>query len=144
VTNVHEIWTADDMLELGRRHARIETARDLEGTMATLVAEPVYELWPLGRRMHGQEQVRRYYRHLFDDFMPRARGVTLVSEWVSEASVAQEYAISVDVDGVLESHRVVGILYAEGSLLGGERVYASERLLRLMAGDALIDELASI
>ena len=37
---------------------------------------------------------------------------------------------------------MIGILYGEGPLLTGERVFASERCIRLMAGDALIDELA--
>jgi len=43
----------------------------------------------------------------------------------------------------VESHHVIGILYAEGSLLGGERIYTGERCARLMAGDSLIDEIAA-
>ncbi len=35
---------------------------------------------------------------------------------------------------------MVGILFARGEQLGGERVYASERCTRLMIGD-LYDEL---
>ena len=49
------------MYALGMKHATLEAAGDLEGTMATLVDEPVYEFWPIGRRMVGQEQVRRWY-----------------------------------------------------------------------------------
>jgi hypothetical protein len=45
--------------------------------------------------------------------------------------------------GRTETHRVLGILYAEGALLGGERVYASDRCIRLMTG-ALYDELEPI
>ena len=93
------------------------------------------------RRPAGRAEVVRYYEHLFAHFIPRTRGYRLVEEWVSETSVAQEYQIDVEVDGGgVESHRVIGILVGDGELLGGERIFASERCARLMAGDALIDE----
>ena len=66
--------------------------------------------------------------------MPLTRGYELIAEWVSEESLAQEYRIDLAVDGALEHHRVVGILIAEGELLGGERIYASERCVALMTG----------
>jgi hypothetical protein len=134
-------WTADDMYALGTHHAKVEAEGNLEATMATLVGEPVYEFLPLGLRMVGHLNVRRYYKHLLSEFVPRTRGYELLEEWVNETSVSQEYAIDVAVDGQIERHRVIGILYAEGGLLGGERIYSSERCARLMAGDALIDEL---
>ncbi len=133
-------WTAADMYALGTRHAELEAKGDIEGTMATLVEDPRYEFWPAGLRMAGQAQVRRYYEHLMGHFIPSTRSYELISEWASETSVAQEYAIHVGVDGTVESHRVIGILFASGTLLGGERVYASERCTRLMIGD-LYDEL---
>ena len=136
-------WTAADMHRLGTRHATLEARRDLEGVMATLVAEPEYEFWPAGLAMSGNAKVRRYYEHLFDQFIPATQSYELIAEWASDSSVAQEYAIHVKADGRVEMHRVVGILYAEGSLLGGERVYAGERCMRLMVGD-LLDELSPI
>ena len=134
-------WTLEDMVELGTRHAELEARRDLEGTLATLVPDPVYELLPVGRKLSGMQQVLRYYEHLFSSFIPSTRSYRLLEQWANEHSVAQEYEIEVDVGGALERHRVVGILFASGGLLGGERVYGSERVLRLMAGDALFDEL---
>jgi hypothetical protein len=140
-----EDWTAEDMYELGTRHADLEAKGDLEGTMATLVEDPVYELWPIGLQMRGREQVRRYYENLLGVFVPSTRGYELIDEWVNERSVTQEYRIDLEVDGRLESHRVVGILHrGSDDLLEGERVYASERCLRLMAGDELIDELEPV
>ena len=136
-------WTAADMHALGTRHAELEAQADLEGTLATLVADPSYEFWPAGLRMTGRALVRRYYEHLFAYFIPRTRSYALISEWVSQTSVAQEYEIQLEVDGPVESHRVIGILFAAGTLLGGERVYASERCTRLMIGD-LYDELTRI
>jgi len=136
-------WTVDDMYALGTRHAELEAKRDLVGTLATLAPNPLYEFHPMRRRirrMQGLEPVRRYYEHLFDSFIPSTRSYRLVQEWVNESSVAQEYDIEVEVAGVVELHRVIGVLVAAGELLGGERVYASERCARLMLG-GLFDEL---
>jgi hypothetical protein len=132
------------MYALGSHHAQVETEGDLEATMATLVEDPIYELWPVGLRMQGRSQVVRYYEHLIQRFMPSIVGYTLLDEWCNENSLAQEYDIEVGGDDGSETHRVIGVLYRSGRLLGGERLYASERCLRLMAGDALIDELAPI
>ena len=66
-------------------------------------------------------------------------------QWVRWAAGSDPDVVSAEavcpVDGV-ERHFVIGILVAgEGELLGGERVWASERCLRLMMGDALYAEL---
>ncbi len=133
-------WNVERMLELGHRHAQLETERRLDPLMDTLVAEPVYEFHPLGMGLSGGERVRRYYAQFFERFMTRIVGYELLDEWANERSVVQEYDIELDVDGTKETHRVVGILFAEGDRLGGERVYGSERIVRLMLGD-LFDEL---
>ena len=130
-------WSVERMHELGTKHAKLEADCDLDGTMATIVEHPVYEFHPAGVRLEGREQVRRYYEHLLTHFVPSTRGVILIEEWVSASSIAQEYEITVEVEGALEAHRVIGILFAEGELLGGERIYSSERCARLMLGEAL-------
>jgi hypothetical protein len=133
-------WNAKRMLELGRLHAELETRRELDPLMETLVPEPVYEFHPLGMRMSGGDRVRRYYAQFFENFMEKIVGYELLDEWVNESSVAQEYSITVQVDGAPETHRVIGILFAEGELLGGERIYGSQRIVQLMAGE-IFDEL---
>ena len=139
-------WTRDSMHELGIRHATLETEGDLEGTMATLVAEPVYEFWPAGRHMVGQAPVRRYYEHLMSDFMPSQLGHELVEEWLTEASLAQEYVLRVQGAQGPEAHHVIGILFASrerDGLLGGERIWGGEAILRRMLGPVW-DELEPI
>ena len=130
-------WSVERMHALGPKPAKLEADCDLDGTMATVVENHVYEFHPAGVRLEGREQVRRYYEHLLTHFVPSTRGVTLIEEWVSASSIAQEYEITVEVEGALEAHRVIGILFAEGELLGGERIYSSERCARLMLGEAL-------
>jgi hypothetical protein len=87
--------------------------------------------------------VRRYYTQFFSDFMAKVAGYELLDEWVNERSVVQEYDITLEVDRARETHRVVGVLYAQGERLGGERIYGSERAVRRMAG-CLFDELEPI
>jgi hypothetical protein len=136
-------WSAEKMLELGHRHARLEAERQLEPLMETLVQDAIYEFHPMGLAMRGSANVRRYYEQLLGRFMTWVRGYELLDEWANEHSVAQEYDIQLQVDGgPLETHRVIGILFQQPgtALLGGERVYGGERIVRLMVGE-LYDEL---
>jgi hypothetical protein len=49
--------------------------------------------------------------------------------------LGQEYTVWLRLpDGTRERHEIIGILLFGPSGLAGERVYASERLLRLMLG----------
>jgi len=123
------------MLALAARHVELETAGDLEGLMQTLVADPVYEFHPAGLCMRGGATVRRFYAQFFSHFVPLRESYHLLDEWESDTSVAQEYEIDLRVDGALERHRVLGVLHAEGDRLGGERVWAGERFVRLLTGE---------
>ena len=130
-------WSREAMLELGERHARVETAGDLEATMATLVDVPVYDFWPVGRRAVGSEAVLRYYEHLVGTFMPSMVGFTLLDEWLSESSLIQDYEVELKTKNGADKHRIIGILFASeerDGLLGGERIWGSEEVLRKMVG----------
>jgi hypothetical protein len=128
------------MAALGTRHAELEGNADLEPLLATLAPDPLYEFHPMRRCMRGDDRVRRYYTYFCEHFLALRHSYALLAEWVSEDSVAQEYEIALRVDGAVERFRVLGVLYARGDKLGGERVYASERFIRLMTGP-LFDEL---
>jgi hypothetical protein len=145
-------WTADDMAALGHLHARLEAEQKLEPLLDTLVAEPVYAFHPLGLGFSGADFTRHYYAQFFEDFMSRIVGHALLDEWVNERSVVQEYDITCRVEGGSETHRVVGILFVDDAdpatptsarKLGGERIFGSEALVRLMTGK-LYDELQPI
>jgi hypothetical protein len=125
------------MYALGMKHATLEADGDLDGTMATLIDIPVYEFWPMGKRMTGRDQVMRYYEHLVGDFMPRQIGYEMVSETLSSEALSQEYMIEIHGDNGPEKHRVLGILVAasDGSgLMSGERIWGSDAFLRQMIG----------
>jgi len=105
--------------------------------MATLEADPVYELLPVGIVFRGQEAARTYYEHFFSTFRPMARSRQLRGEYTSDEGVAQEYVLHLRLpDGTDEEHPLVSVLTFGSTALSGERVYASERLLRLLFGPA--------
>lgn len=136
-------WNSERMAELGTRHSEAEGIGDLRTLFETLVDDPVYEFHPVGLSMGGKDRVQRFYEQFKERFLPLRAGYAMLGEWVSPTSVAQEYDISLRVDGAVETHRVLGILFADGEKLGGERVYASARFVRLMTGP-VFDELEAL
>jgi hypothetical protein len=127
--------THAELVAIAKEHAKAEGHNDLATTLATLEPEPVYELQPVARAMRGGDAARRYYEHFFARFRPLVRGYELRGEWVTDEGVGQEYVITLRTpEGGSERHHVIGILVFGREALGGERVYASERLLRLMFG----------
>ncbi len=129
--------TREELMAIALAHAESESGNDIEATLSTLEPAPVYELQPVGRVLRGMPAARRYYEHFFASFRPLVRGFELRSEWVSDAGVGQEYVIRLRTpERGDEQHHVIGILTFGREALSGERVYASERLLRLMFGPA--------
>jgi len=107
--------------------------------MATMISEPVFEFHPPGGRLVGGARIRRHYEQFIARFMTLVEGTTLLGEWVNETASVQEYEIHLRIDGKRETHGVVAVLYASGDRLGGERLYGSERLLKLMLGPMLAE-----
>jgi hypothetical protein len=129
--------THAELVAIANAHAAAEGRDDLATTLATLEIDPVYELQPVGRVLRGMDAARAYYDHFFKHFRPLVRGYELRGEWITEAAVGQEYRIDlVTPERGAESHHVIGILTFGKNALSGERVYASERLLRVMFGPA--------
>lgn len=125
-----------DLLSIAKAHAHAEEGDDPGPVLETLEADCVYELQPAGLRLEGIDVARRYYDHFFGTFRPLVAGFQLRGEWSDDRGLGQEYTIwtSTGPNGALERHEVIGILTFGAEKLSGERVYGSERLLRLMFG----------
>jgi predicted ester cyclase len=54
--------------DLWKAHSLAEDARDLEGLIATLTPDCVYEVVPTGHRWEGQDGAREFYRALLGAF----------------------------------------------------------------------------
>jgi hypothetical protein len=123
------------LIAIAHRHGQAEAARDLPAILDTLDAEPVYEFFPVGLGFRGAEATRRWYEAFVNEFMPRVSDSALYGEWIGDTGVAQEYSVQVrGDDGRLATYRIVGILMFGETGLKGERIYAAEELLRLLAG----------
>jgi len=133
------------LIAAAHAHARTESEGDLEGIMATMEGEPVYEFYPVGRRFRGVENTRRYYQHFVADFQHRISGYELLSESVGREGVAQEYTIQLTLPGASEpsAHRIMAILTFGERGITGERMYGDEPLFRAMLGP-LWDETESL
>ena len=54
------------------RHSIAEDRRDIDGLIATLAADCVYEIVPTGQRWEGHDGARRFYGELFAAFPDNA------------------------------------------------------------------------
>jgi len=131
----------DELTAIALAHAAAEALDDPAPVMETLEDDCVYELQPVGLVLEGLEQARRYYDYFFSTFRHQIAGYTMRSEWRDERGVGQEYTIwtRTGPGGALERHEIVGVLTFGRDKLSGERLYASERLLRMMFGPVLED-----
>ncbi|MFD0002588.1 hypothetical protein ACFVJ4_09195 [Streptomyces sp. NPDC127178] len=126
--------SADEMRELMMAHSTCETDTDLQGTMNTLVENPVYEFHPARLRLEGREKVERFYREHFSSFFPLIESHAPVSECWDSHSACLEYDLRLKAPHNSQVYRIMVVLTREGQLLTGERFYVCEELARLMAG----------
>ncbi|MDP9183249.1 MAG: nuclear transport factor 2 family protein [Actinomycetota bacterium] len=131
-------------LDLVARHVVAEVAGDIEGVLATLVAEPTYRIWGASSSAGpvGAEQVRRFYDDLVGSGKNRLDYV-LTRVVADRTAVVTEGAFHHVYDGralagKVAEHVVPGSWYhvayqalvvwpvSEGGLLLGEDIYAGE------------------
>jgi len=125
----------EQAIAVAHAHAAAEASGDLTTTLATLNDDPVYEFQPVGRMFRGKDIARRYYEHFFAHFSPLTESFQIRGEWSTSEGLGQEYTVWLRrPDGTRERHEIIGILLFGPSGLAGERIYSSERLLRLMLG----------
>ncbi|WP_176593636.1 hypothetical protein [Sphingobium sp. EM0848] len=125
-----------NLISVAHRHALTEGAQDVDAIMATMEGEPVYELYPVGKRFSGMANTRRYYEHFVAHVQQRMRGAAPVSQSFGPDGVVEEYTISILLDGATEPsmHRIMAILTFGEEGLSGERIYSDEAFLRTLLG----------
>jgi steroid delta-isomerase-like uncharacterized protein len=130
--------TREEMLEAFNAHARGEHPQDLELTMETVHDEAVYEDIATGRVLRGKDQVREYYRELFQafpgwGFTRHALHVT-DEHIISEVTIRGEHRGSyygIPPSGRVFSYRVCVVFsFKDGKVLGEREYYDRQSLLR--------------
>jgi hypothetical protein len=129
------LLSAEEVEELARTHAEYEDGGDIDALMGTLVEDPVYEYHPLRVQLRGASAVRRYYERVRREYTPLVKDATLVELIAGPSAAVIEYAIRLDLDGGLVHDRLVAVMPVQGHRFGGERIYSSERVLRLLLGE---------
>lgn len=125
----------DEMRTLVQKHADFETKLNLDGVLATLVENPIYEFLPDRLRLEGKENIRQFYRYHFDLFFPLIKSHVLINECWDANSACMEYELYLkEPHDPSRAYRLMVVLTKENSLLIGERFYVENELARLMAG----------
>ena len=149
--------TKDDMIALVRRHQDAEVAQDYPGIMATLCAQPRYEIYPAGYQVLGCDAVLEMYKRLLPAIFPYvvesdamtfgtagAGGKGASGMWVGDSGVViRESAVcAIPGKGRIRISEVA-IFYVTGDLLLGETFYCDAPLARLFE-EALGEDFLSI
>ncbi|MEO5840137.1 MAG: hypothetical protein ABIQ73_02015 [Acidimicrobiales bacterium] len=125
------------VLALCHEHAEAEAAYDVDRVLATLVAEPRFEFFPLRKHITGRAPIEKFYREQYPQFGPLVAGYEVIGEWTNEIAALQEYTIDVDdVDGSTSRYYVISMMPGDDAtgLLSGERLYCDEGFVRALLG----------
>ena len=123
--------TPEEILDLAREHAAAEAEDDAERTLATMVDEPTYEFWPLGKGFIGGALARTFYLEQYPVFAKRVTNYGVLGEWANDECAIQEYWIELDGE---TRHMVMSMMPAAGDLLAGEKLYCDEAFVRALLG----------
>lgn len=131
---VVEALTKEKLSALADKRFQVSGSRDVDTTMSLLIGEPVYEIYPIGLRLAGQENVRRYYEYMFSHVTPTISAEHL-DTFFADNSIAFELKLTHQPSsGDSESFRLFSIMDVIGDRFVGERLYGDERLFRIFFG----------
>jgi hypothetical protein len=128
------------MLEMVRKHMDAEIRQDIEAVMATLVADPYYEIHPLGLRIRGPLAVREMYKKLLPgsfDYIVESKAMTFntgdpANVWIGpEGVVIREFCTVQPPSGARFEISEMAIFSFDGALLKGEQFYCNAPLSEL-------------
>jgi len=126
---------SDHILALAAKRFVAVDHGDVDACMSLLVDEPVFDLYPVGLRLSGQDNVRNYYSWFL------AHGAKLfmydhVALYHGDDSISFELDIRyTPQDGEAETYRLLAIMSVEGDRFTGERLFGDERLFKVMFGE---------
>ncbi|WP_114953031.1 hypothetical protein [Sphingosinicella terrae] len=125
----------EHFVEVARRHSVAEMGGDLEGTLATLEADPIYELFPVGLKLCGTGKVRRYYSYFMENVLHNFVDATVHYESTDRPGHQKESTVWWRAaDGSVRVTQLLTILVYGQEKLRGERLYADEAFLRFLFG----------
>ena len=126
-----------------QQHLEAEVALDVDATMATMAAEPIWECIPLNFRATGADAVRELYTRVIANYIPRLQNFEELTTSIGEEQAVVEHMFTMDMpDGsVAKGHHLAIALMKDGEMIG-ERVYFDstvEKLFRWALGEDFFD-----
>ena len=134
------------VLAMCHEHAAAEAIEDVERVLATLVAEPQFEFFPICMKITGRKNIEAFYRQQYPVFAKQVIGYSVIGEWTNEVAALQEYVIDVaETDGRESRYYVISMMPGDDAtgLLTGERLYCGDGFIRALLGP-LFDRLEPI
>lgn len=125
--------TLDQMEDLLALHEEAEFNVDVDGTMATLIPHPIYELPTLNWYIEGWDAVKETYRRLLIGGEERNIWAVKRTHAIAGNSLIREAYVYVDTDeGVRVTGRYNVVMDFEGDKISGERMYMDATFARAM------------
>lgn len=116
--------TLEQMEDLLAIHEEAEFNVDIDGTMATLVDNPVYEFPALNYYVEGWEPVKETYRRFLKGGDERNIWAEKRTHAIAPNSLCREAYVFVDLaDGTRVTGRYSVIMDFEGDKIAGERMF---------------------
>jgi carboxymethylenebutenolidase len=137
-----------DLAQIWEQHCRCELGvPDIEGAMATMVAEPYVNHVPVLTGGRGQDQVRRFYRDYFLGSVPADFDLAPVSRTLGTDSLVDEMVCSFThtrqldwmLPGILPTGRrvevaVVAVIKFSGGRIAHEHIYWDQASVLVQIG----------
>jgi len=128
---------ASEVEALAETHAYHEDRGEFEPVLRTVVSDPIYQFPPLGVQLEGVDQILRYYQRVERNYSPLVEHARLDVLIASAAAAVIEYVLQLRLEDGLVDDRLIVVLPVRGRLFEGERIFSSERVLRLLLGEMI-------
>lgn len=137
-----------DLVALWEAHTRYEfETRDVNATMATMVAEPYVNHIPTMTGGVGHDQLKRFYKYHFIGVNPPDFQLTPISRTVGESTVVDEFVVSfthtTEIDWMLPGIKPTGrwveiptvaVIQFAGDKLISEHIYWDQATVLVQIG----------
>ena len=121
-----------------------EATSDPEKILGAFVDDPVFEFHPVGLRISGRREVKRFYEQMLTSFVPRVEGFRALNTFWNDVGMAMEEEITFRVDdGSVRAVQFIMMTGVRDGRLWGERLYGEEFFFRHLLGE-LFDQAESI
>jgi hypothetical protein len=135
--------TTEQMIEVSKQHEQAEFfAQDLDMTMATLIANPLYYWYPQRLRIEGYDAVREMYARimpLIKQMADKQANQNILFRTYGDSQLAAEVEFDYTFpDGTTRPVHIAAFLNFEDGKMVGETQYVDTDLAKIL--DGLLDD----